>query len=418
MELRGFDGYEITLGDEMRGERASLGKSLSSAERDLRIRAELLEAIENGDCSAFPNQSVVSGYVRSYARYLGMDPEDVYRRFCEASGFVPPNARFHEPRAGARGDRRPVQTRQSTPFETSRFISAQPQTRFHRPVSLGSIVSGLGLVAVLAGLGYGGFALLQSVQRVGFEPLPQAPEVVAEAPRFTAPALFADEAAASEGYDGTAGLSGALAPVHLPDTPLRDGPIASIDPLSYGPFAGLEERPRAEEDTVPRADRIDSADDAIRIAERRARAARAAAERAAEARAGAIPALPDALAERALPARTVALRVTEPVWMRLRDGEGAVLFEGILDAGTRYALPERLEGATLRAGNAGALYAVVGERVYGPLGEPGAVIKNVALDAVSLRDALPGRGSETAFAAGEAGAAGAAAQTAAALPNP
>ncbi|MEM1383859.1 MAG: helix-turn-helix transcriptional regulator, partial [Pseudomonadota bacterium] len=78
MELRGFDDYEVTLGDEMRGERASLGKSLRDCERELRIRAELIVGIENCDLDAFPNQSVVAGYVRSYARFLGMDPEATY----------------------------------------------------------------------------------------------------------------------------------------------------------------------------------------------------------------------------------------------------------------------------------------------------------------------------------------------------
>ena len=41
MELRGFDSYNISLGDEMRGERASLGKSLEQAEADLREAIEV-----------------------------------------------------------------------------------------------------------------------------------------------------------------------------------------------------------------------------------------------------------------------------------------------------------------------------------------------------------------------------------------
>ena len=92
MELRGFDSYDITLGDEMRGERASLGKSLNDAEADLRVKAKVIDAIENCDLSGFPNQSVIAGYVRSYARYLGMDAEDCYRRFCHESGYESPSA--------------------------------------------------------------------------------------------------------------------------------------------------------------------------------------------------------------------------------------------------------------------------------------------------------------------------------------
>ena len=38
-KLRGFDDYELTLGDVMRGERATKGKSLLDIQRDIKIRA-------------------------------------------------------------------------------------------------------------------------------------------------------------------------------------------------------------------------------------------------------------------------------------------------------------------------------------------------------------------------------------------
>jgi len=95
-ELRGFDSYELRLGDELRGERACLGKSLFDVQRDLRIKACYIDAIENSDPAAIENQSFVAGYIRSYARYLKLDPEEVYRRFCEESGFKPARARVAE----------------------------------------------------------------------------------------------------------------------------------------------------------------------------------------------------------------------------------------------------------------------------------------------------------------------------------
>ena len=36
---------------------------------------------------AFPNKGFVAGYVRSYARYLNLNPEEIYERFCSESGF-------------------------------------------------------------------------------------------------------------------------------------------------------------------------------------------------------------------------------------------------------------------------------------------------------------------------------------------
>ncbi|MGB1154130.1 MAG: helix-turn-helix domain-containing protein, partial [Paracoccaceae bacterium] len=73
--LKGFDDYQLTLGDLMRGERATLGKSLLDVQRELRIKASYVSAIENCDPEAFDTPSFVAGYVRSYAKYLGMPPD-------------------------------------------------------------------------------------------------------------------------------------------------------------------------------------------------------------------------------------------------------------------------------------------------------------------------------------------------------
>ena len=84
---RSFDDYEFRLGDAMRGERATLGKSLLDVQRELRIKASYIAAIENSDPSVFDTPGFIAGYVRSYARYLGMDPDQVFEDFCRESGF-------------------------------------------------------------------------------------------------------------------------------------------------------------------------------------------------------------------------------------------------------------------------------------------------------------------------------------------
>ena len=86
---KGFDDYEVRLGDLLRGERATLGKSLMDVQRELRINAIYIAAIENCNDEAFETPSFVSGFVRSYARYLKLDQEEIYRQFCQESGFVP-----------------------------------------------------------------------------------------------------------------------------------------------------------------------------------------------------------------------------------------------------------------------------------------------------------------------------------------
>ena len=88
VEPKGFDAFELRLGDVMRGERATLGKSLLDVQRELRIKANYIAAIENCDPSAFDTPGFIAGYVRSYARYLGMDPDECFQQFCAESGFA------------------------------------------------------------------------------------------------------------------------------------------------------------------------------------------------------------------------------------------------------------------------------------------------------------------------------------------
>ncbi len=86
-KVNGFDSYILRLGEQLRGERATMGKSLIQVQKDLKIKAAYISAIENCDLDAFPNKGFVAGYVRSYARYLNLNPEEVYERFCTESGF-------------------------------------------------------------------------------------------------------------------------------------------------------------------------------------------------------------------------------------------------------------------------------------------------------------------------------------------
>jgi hypothetical protein len=87
VEAKGFDAFELRLGDLMRGERATLGKSLLDVQRELKIKAAYIAAIENCDPTAFDTPGFIAGYVRSYARYLAMDPDWAFETFCRESGF-------------------------------------------------------------------------------------------------------------------------------------------------------------------------------------------------------------------------------------------------------------------------------------------------------------------------------------------
>lgn len=384
MRLRGFDEYEITLGDEMRGERASLGKTLGDAERDLRIKASVIRAVEDCDIDGFPNDSVVAGYVRSYARYLGMDAEDCYRRFCAESGFRSPVEALGGSRSGGLTKGVAAVAAAGAGLAQSRFAMPPAPARLGSGVNLGGMTSALALIGLIAGLGYGGHALLQDIQRVGFAPLPEAPEVVAEAPVMGLPqaetALLRRPDAAAYRGDG---VLAAISPAELapPTLPARDGPISAIDPAASGAY------------TTPARDMIRDRDPALPQL--------AAAEATPEAAAG--PAAPvQALAAPAGPPHVV-VHAIDTAWIRVRDGDAAIVFEGTLGPGDRFEVPERTAEPVLRAGNAGAIYLLVDAAAYGPLGGSGRVINGQSLRAGDITSQLPAVSAETlGLPAGEA----------------
>ena len=57
---KGFDDFELKLGDIMRGERATLGKSLLDVQRELRIKASYIAAIESCDPDAFDTPGFIA----------------------------------------------------------------------------------------------------------------------------------------------------------------------------------------------------------------------------------------------------------------------------------------------------------------------------------------------------------------------
>ena len=181
VQTRGFDDYALRLGDIMRGERATLGKSLLDIQRELKIKAAYIAAIENADPSAFDTPGFIAGYVLSYARYLGMDPDAAFATFCKESGFA--TAHGMSEQASSLKNRVADTSRASAGkdiFLSSRTPFVPARESVFAQLELRAIGSVLVLVGMIAGLGYGGWTILQEVQRVQFAPVEQAPVVVAE----------------------------------------------------------------------------------------------------------------------------------------------------------------------------------------------------------------------------------------------
>jgi cytoskeletal protein RodZ len=372
VEARGFDAFELRLGDLMRGERATMGKSLLDVQRELKIKASYIAAIEKSDPTSFDTPGFIAGYVRSYARYLNMDPDWAFETFCRESGFATAHGMSaaassvkptREERLAASGLGKDIFASSATPFIPAgdrMFSGIEPR-------AVGSI---LVLVALVGGLGYGGWSILQEVQKVQFAPVEQAPIVVAEVDLLAGgerPIAEEGEQVAFEA-PSTEALDRLYRPeaLEVPIMVARDGPIAALNPNQVGtlanatgttstPFSALNGSVEDVLETVV-ADAVTSGvlSPIVQVTE------------------GPVPEL-----------QLIAVR---PAWVRVKSADGSVLFEAIMNAGDTYEVPVTEEPATLRVGESGALYFALNGVAHGPVGPRGTVTSNVALSPVGIAE--------------------------------
>jgi cytoskeletal protein RodZ len=367
VEARGFDAYDLRLGDLMRGERATLGKSLLDVQRELRIKASYIAAIENSDPDAFDTPGFIAGYVRSYARYLNMDPDQAFASFCRESGF----AVAHGMSAEASVIKKPTrEERMMRSGETDIFN--RPATPFTpvtdsllsriEPGALGSM---LVLVSLIGAIGFGGWTVLKEVQRVQVAPVDETPVVLSDLDPLEGALNPAPQSTQSNintaltALPRTETLDRLYRPAAL-DVPVlvaRDAPIASIDPTNSGSFL-------SEPQTIQQI------------------AGLAAGQVNPEIPAGVI-AVPQVIEG---PAPELRLVAAYPSWVRVRAADGKVIFEGIMNKGDSWDVPATEEPPTLRTGESGALYFAMGGQYYGPVGSRGSVTSNLALQRQTLAE--------------------------------
>ncbi len=355
----GFDDFELRLGDVMRGERATMAKSLLDVQRELKIKASYIAAIENCDISAFETPGFVAGYVRSYARYLGMDADWAFQRFCDEANFTVAHG-MSAAASGPKPGRRKIEY--SDPLANPNASFVPRGEAFWSGVQPGAIGSILVLAMLIGGIGYGGWSVLQEVQKVQLAPVDQAPGVVAELDPLAGAGATATEQmqsgevalAALPGQDALPPAPEAFDRLYRPaalDVPVlvaRDGPIAAIDPRSVGMLAVGD----APEAVAPMAETPALGETPVQVV--------------------------------AADAPAVELLAVRPAWVRVQAADGTILFEKILDAGERYALPKTEEAPVLRVGESGALYFAVNGQTYGPAGDQGSVTKNLVLSPEAL----------------------------------
>jgi cytoskeleton protein RodZ len=328
-------------GADLREARERLGLSLHDIAFTLRIRLPHLEALEEGRISLLPGNAYALAFVRTYAGTLGLDAEEMVRRF----------------RTEAADCNRP------------------PELVFPIPMPEPGLPAGavllLGLVLAIGA--YAGWYRLSGEGRLPAEtvtaiperlaplaeqalpppspPNPPASSRAASNPAASNPAASSPVAPGAPGTaaPGTAAPRIVLANPATPDAlPIPAPPVMAISPISAA-AAQLPPQPA----NVPAV-------------------------------AGLSPA-PAVVAPPAPDASRVVLRATADAWILVKDRNGSVVLNRVLKAGETWPVPSRPD-LLLTTGNAGGTDVLVDGASTPSLGGPGAVRRDMPLDPDQIKD--------------------------------
>src|SRR4051812_25171894 len=97
-----------SLGETLQAAREQKGVDLHRAERDTKIRAKHLAALETGDYSELPGPVYTRGFLKNYATYLGLDADELVMEWrpeqeAAAPRLPPGNAVPPPPPGGPKG---------------------------------------------------------------------------------------------------------------------------------------------------------------------------------------------------------------------------------------------------------------------------------------------------------------------------
>ena len=361
---RGFDDFELKLGDTLRGERATLGKSLVEVQNELKIKAAYISAIENCDPLAFDTPGFVAGYVRSYARYLDLDPDEVFTKFCSESGFATVHGMSDKASSTKLGA-------ESVLLPSDNFIDGEElfnksptaildnSSKTFDKIEPGAIGSLAALICIICGIGYGGMSLFNQMQTVKLSPSDFSPIVLTE---------ISSEFVREENVDtlrtskiSSDQLDRLYRPqaLEVPVLTARDGPISTLDP-SFSNNFDMQQRLTTSE--------IANNSSAGNLTEQ------VLNNNYQEAPIQVVQDLPP----------SIAVLVTENAWVQITGSDGTVIYENIMLPGEEFVLPQLEVPPQLRAGMSGYVYFSVNGELFGPVGSGTSVRKNVELSASNI----------------------------------
>jgi cytoskeleton protein RodZ len=412
-----------SVGDLLRRQRLALDIDVGDAAAALKIKPAYLAAIEEGRPDQLPGATYALGFVRSYSEYLGLDSEELLRRF---------------------------------KFEAAE-LNAKPDLTFPMPLNERSVPAGrvLAVALILAACSYGIWYHLTANEWV-------LPERVAEVPTELLPSKFGPSIRAKVSASAVsnpsperrslkrAAVDLTATQAHLPAAPVvsvgRSPVVKELN--SFGsvspPASATSANPEPSELTrvpivSPRPATV-AADalhpppglaPAMAAAPAKVGAAHDARPSSASTPAmappsvsadpGPLPSVPSRVAVTGAPSAATAasaLNRSEPLagaqtpkvegtrtpavpgdrsritvrasadsWIQIRAADHSALFTGVLKPGDIYRVPDRPD-LTMRVGNAGGIDIMIDGKPTPPLGPMGAV-RNVSLDPATLSGQSP-----------------------------
>jgi cytoskeleton protein RodZ len=355
------NGAETGVGTLLRASRERYGEDLQDAARMLCIRRVYLEAIEEGRFDDLPGKAYVIGFIRSYAEHLGLDSEEVVRRF--KNEIAGENL-------------------------TTTLDFPAPASEASLP---GAAVLLVGLLVAL--LAYGGWyatrdsgetlaqtdkAFPENLEAKTEEQViaQKEVEVEVEVEVETESATPAWGLAYKEKPSSTSGEAADL--TNQTEKPAPEESVGEVQTIAE-PVPAL---PQKEPEPQSSGTASDAASDAAEETPDADESAEQASLSGSRTNLGDVDEKPAAPKE----PHVILLRAKENVWIQVRDDvNNKMLFTRLMRSGDSYPVPDR-SGLVLLTGNAGAVEILVDGDSVPSIGEEGEVRRSVALDFKRLLD--------------------------------
>ena len=142
----------IEVGDTLRNSREVSGVTLEEVSIDLDIPKILLEQIEDGNMGAFSDVFVLKDYIEKYAKYLGLDKDEIMDSF---------NTFMFERTSKIPMDKIEEATRENIMIEEKQDRVASPYTKAIPKIKTTPYVIALGIAMVLMVI-----ALIWSIRQI------------------------------------------------------------------------------------------------------------------------------------------------------------------------------------------------------------------------------------------------------------